>query len=84
MITPGDQQVKSSPSPVMVSSKQLEFPATLLGQVTSSSLTLTNTSASLAQWRAVMEPSFFSIVQSAGLLNPGQLTLISSVWSTFY
>ena len=32
--------------------------------------------ASLTQWRATVEPSFFSLCQSAGLLNPGQTVTV--------
>ena len=32
--------------------------------------------ASLIQWRATVEPSFFSLCQSAGLLNPGQTVTV--------
>ena len=52
----------------------------MLGQSRNSSLTITNTSGGLVQWRAVMEPSFFSISQSAGLLNPSQSVSLGVVF----
>ena len=48
------------------------FPRHPARQSANSSLSLSNTSPGLVQWRAIMEPSFFSIAQSSGLLNPGQ------------
>lgn len=52
----------------------------MLGQSRNSSLTISNTSGGLVQWRAVMEPSFFSISQSAGLLNPSQSVSLGVVF----
>ena len=68
----GEAATQSPRSQISVSSKAVSFPATQPGLSANSSLSLSNTSPSLVQWRAVMEPSFFSIAQSSGLLNPGQ------------
>jgi len=76
----GDQQSQQRTSQIIVNQKQLEFPETMLGQSRNSSLTITNTSGGLVQWRAVMEPSFFSISQSAGLLNPSQSVTLGVVF----
>merc|ERR1712098_719918 len=35
-------------------------------------LSLTNSSQQLIQWKGIVEPSFFSLPQSGGILNPGQ------------
>ena len=61
-----------SASQISVSRKAVQFPPTCPGTSATSSLSLTNTQQSLVQWWAVMEPSFFSISQSSGLLNPAQ------------
>ena len=61
-----------SASQISVSKKAVQFPPTCPGTSATSSLSLTNTQQSLVQWWAVMEPSFFSISQSSGLLNPAQ------------
>jgi len=71
-ISGGVQSSQAKPSQIMVNHKQVEFNMTGLGQTSHNSLSITNTAGCLLQWRAVMEPSFFSIAQSAGLLNPGQ------------
>ena len=68
----GEAATQSPRSQISVSSKAVSFPATQPGLAANSSLSLSNTSPGLVQWRAVMEPSFFSIAQSSGLLNPGQ------------
>ena len=72
LILGGVQSSQAKPSQIMVNHKQVEFNMTGLGQTSHNSLSITNTAGCLLQWRAVMEPSFFSIAQSAGLLNPGQ------------
>merc|ERR1712098_920473 len=71
-ISGGVQSSQAKPSQIMVNHKQVDFNMTGLGQTSHNSLSITNTAGCLLQWRAVMEPSFFSIAQSAGLLNPGQ------------
>ena len=72
ILSGGEVASQTSRSKISVSSKAVSFPSTSPGLSANSSLSLTNTSPGLVQWRAVMEPSFFSIAQSSGLLNPGQ------------
>lgn len=73
VILSGGEAASQSPrSQISVSNKAVSFPSIHPGFSANSSLTLTNTTPGLVQWRAVMEPSFFSIAQSSGLLNPAQ------------
>jgi len=55
----------------------LNLGVAVIGSYTTGSLTLTNPGPRLVQWRASVEPSFFSLPQSSGLLNPSQRVQVS-------
>ena len=57
---------------ILVSSNQVEMGMAVLGSTTTGSILLTNPGQDLVQWKAQVTPSFFSLPQCAGLLNPSQ------------
>jgi len=57
---------------ISVSTNQVELGAAVLGSTTTGSIVLTNPGMELVQWKAKVDPSFFSLPQCAGLLNPTQ------------
>ena len=59
-------------SRVVVNPPLLDLGIAVVGSSKNGALTLSNPSVELVQWRASVEPSFFSLPQSSGLLNPGQ------------
>jgi hypothetical protein len=59
-------------SRMVVSPALLDLGLAVVGSSKAGSLTLSNPSPELVQWRASVEPSFFSLPLASGLLNPGQ------------
>jgi len=57
---------------ITVSTDQVELGVAVLGSTTTGSILVTNPGLELVQWKAQVEPSFFSLPQCAGLLNPAQ------------
>jgi len=66
-ITPGVQQPCLSVVP-----KSLDIGSAVLGATVQGVLNLVNTSNQLVQWKGIVEPSFFSLPQPGGILNPSQ------------
>ena len=51
-----------------------------LGQSSSGEVTITNPSQELVQWRALLQPSFFSLPLSSGILNPAQSVTVAVLY----
>ena len=51
-----------------------------LGQSSSGEVTVTNPSQDLVQWRAILQPSFFSLPLSSGLLKPAQSVTVAVLY----
>ena len=62
----------AAPPRLMAAPAAMELGLAVIGSTTTRTLTLTNPGATLVQWRANVQPSFFSLPLSCGLLNPGQ------------
>ena len=61
------------PAPsITVTNSQVDMGMVLLGSTTTGSVMVTNPGQDLVQWKAQISPSFFSLPQCAGLLNPSQ------------
>ena len=61
-----------SSSRMLVNPQLLDLGMAVVGSSKKGALTLSNPSLELIKWQASVEPSFFSLPQSSGLLNPGQ------------
>ena len=57
---------------LLLSGQEVELSCPRVGGSTSGQVTITNPGVELVQWRALLQPSFFSLPLSSGLLNPGQ------------
>ena len=64
----------------MLSVKQLSMSSPRLGQSSSGEVTITNPSQDLVQWRAILQPSFFSLPLSSGILNPAQSVTVAVLY----
>lgn len=62
----------AAPPRLVAAPAAVELGLAVIGSTTTRTLTLTNPGATLVQWRANVQPSFFSLPLSCGLLNPGQ------------
>ena len=69
----------SDPCPpcLVASPATVELGLAVLGSTTTRSLTVSNPGDRLVQWQAQVEPSFFSLPLSSGLLNPGQEVVLA-------
>ena len=65
---------------LVLSAKQLGLSSPRLGQSSSGEVTVTNPSQDLVQWRAVLQPSFFSLPLSSGLLKPAQSVTVAVLY----
>ena len=68
-------------SGMLVSPQLLDLGVAVVGTSKKGALTLSNPGLELIKWQATVEPSFFSLPHSSGLLNPGQaVTLMVDFW----
>ena len=65
------------PPSLVATPSTVELGLAVLGSTTTRSLTVSNPGDRLVQWRAQVEPSFFSLPLSSGLLNPGQEVVLA-------
>lgn len=69
-------EVCVSPAPqqplLLVTPRTIDLGSSVVGAASQGMLSLTNSSQQLIQWKGIVEPSFFSLPQSGGILNPGQ------------
>jgi hypothetical protein len=66
----------AAPATLLASPDTLQLGVAVLGTTVTRGLTISNPGGRLVQWRAALQPSFFSLPQGAGLLNPGQSVLL--------
>ena len=79
--SPGDQPKVARVVPgLILSGKQLSMSSPRLGQSSSGEVTITNPSQELVQWRALLQPSFFSLPLSSGILNPAQSVTVAVLY----
>ena len=65
---------------IKVSTTQLEVGVAVVGSNTTEEIVLTNPGTELVQWKGQVEPSFFSLPLSAGLLKPAQSVTLAVVF----
>ena len=65
---------------MILSGHEVEVSCPRVGESSSGQVSITNPGPELVQWRALLQPSFFSLPLSAGLLNPGQSVIVAVLY----
>ena len=78
-ISPADPITKRAPG-LVLTGHETELSSPRVGQSCSGQVTISNPGQEMVQWRAVLQPSFFSLPLSAGILKPGQSVTVAVLY----